>query len=267
MYSVVLMMAMTGSADTPEFFGRGGCCGGYSCNGGGCYGGGCYGGGCYGGGHGCSGYGGCHGGYGCSGSCHGGGHGLFGGGCHGGGLFSRHGGCHGGYSCCGCCGGGYSGCYGGGCYGGCTGGYAGCNGGYGGCYGGCTGGYTGCVGGAPTMIVVPEKKEVKKEEGLKTPPKEEGKPEARFNAPATIIVSLPAEAKLSIDDAMTTSTSAQRVFQSPELPAGRTFVYTLKAQFSHEGRPVIVSKNVNVRAGEETRVTISAADLSGVASR
>jgi uncharacterized protein (TIGR03000 family) len=46
MYSVVLMMAMTTGAETPDCGRRHGCNGG--CNGG-CYGGGCYGGGCYGG--------------------------------------------------------------------------------------------------------------------------------------------------------------------------------------------------------------------------
>src|SRR5439155_21252104 len=72
MYSVVLVMALAGSADAPDCHrhschGGRGCQGGYTCHGGGyggCYGGGyggCYGGvsygGCYGGG-----YGGCYGG-------------------------------------------------------------------------------------------------------------------------------------------------------------------------------------------------------------
>jgi uncharacterized protein (TIGR03000 family) len=98
MYSVVLVMALAGSAETPDC---------HRCHGGGY--GGCYGGGCYGGG-----YGGCYGGG--YGGCYGGGYG----GCYGGG----YGGCYGG---------GYGGCYGGG-YGGCGGGgYGGCGGIY---YGG-----------------------------------------------------------------------------------------------------------------------------------
>jgi uncharacterized protein (TIGR03000 family) len=104
-------------------------------------------------------------------------------------------------------------------------------------------------------------------EPVKPMPKPEGK-EAMLPAPATIVVSLPAEAKLSIDDAATTSTSALRTFVSPELPAGRDFNYTLKAEFQHEGKPAVVTKVVGVRAGLETRVTISAADLAtGIASR
>src|SRR5215467_14355091 len=68
MYSVVVLMALSGGVDTPDMGGRRGCHGGR-----GCYGG-CYGGGCYGGG-----YGGCYGG-----GCFGGYGGCYGGGCYGG---------------------------------------------------------------------------------------------------------------------------------------------------------------------------------------
>lgn len=85
MYSVVLMMAMTGGGEVPAFQRSGGgyssCgCSGYACGGGGC----CRGGRAYGGG-GC-----CHGGrvYGGGGCCHGGR--VYGGGC-----------CSSGYACCG----------------------------------------------------------------------------------------------------------------------------------------------------------------------
>ena len=65
MYTVVLMMALTTSGETPDCHRRNSCHGGGygACYGGGYYGGGCYGGrygggGCYGGGY----YGGCYGG-------------------------------------------------------------------------------------------------------------------------------------------------------------------------------------------------------------
>jgi uncharacterized protein (TIGR03000 family) len=243
MYSVVLMMAMTSGTDVPVdgLFNHGGSCSG-SCYGG-CYGGGyggCYGGGyggCYGGG-----YGGCHGGY--AGSCHGGGYGSS---CHGGGhlllggggLFGGHHSCHGGSSCCG---GGYGGCYGGG-YGGCYGG------GYGGCYGG---GYGGCCGGGYVIPMQEEKKEEKKDD--KNDKKEIGAVTAP--APATIVVTLPTDAKLLIDGAATKSTSSERTFVSPELMPGSVYHYTLKAEFMKEGQAVSVTKTIEVRAGLETRVTI-----------
>jgi len=249
MYSVVLMMAMTGGAEAPAgLFGHGGCHGSYyaSCSGS------------------CTGY------YAtCTGwSCHGSsGHGW---------AHHSHS-CHGGY--------GYESysCYGSSCYGschghshhtswGCCGGYAHesyscCGGGWFGhhhrsheyccepVYYGCTG--SGCYGTpvAPAVIpVAPEEKKMEK------------KTEATFEAPATLVVSVPADAKLLIDDAVTASTSTRRVFISPALPVGREFTYTLKATYTKDGKPVVVSKDVTVRAGAEIAVTMEAG-LVGVASR
>src|SRR5438445_558652 len=99
MYSLVLMMALGGGAETPAFHGRdNGCCGCYGNHGGDCYGGGrrhgrhggCNGGGCWGG----------------NGGCYGGGYGCNGGGCAG--RHQRHNnGCCGAvvYTCSGCQGG------------------------------------------------------------------------------------------------------------------------------------------------------------------
>ena len=264
MYSVMLMMAMTSGGDLPNLGhpqaaggGYSSCCGGYggySCCGGysSCCGG-------YGGYSCCGGYGGysCGGGY--SSCCGGGHHGLFGG---------HH---------SSCCGGGYSSCCGGyGGYSSCCGGYGGyssCCGGYGG-YSSCCGGYSCCGGGyimggyQGGVIVGP---------GTGTPPvtgpmggEKIGGPkgdnkESMVPAPATIIVSLPADAKLTIDDAATVSTSTTRVFTSPELPPGKDFHYTLKAEYSRDGKPVVLSKEVTVRAGAATQVDMQ--ETAGIASR
>ena len=85
-------------------------------------------------------------------------------------------------------------------------------------------------------------------------------------APATIIVSLPANATLTIDDAATTSTAATRVFTSPVLPVGRDFHYVLKAQIVRDGKTVVVSKEVTGCAGQTTRATLEAS-MANVASR
>jgi len=86
-------------------------------------------------------------------------------------------------------------------------------------------------------------------------------------APATIVVSLPAEARLLIDDEATASTSAQRVFVSPNLNPGRDFHYNLKAEFVRDGRTLAVSKEVAVRAGNQTQVTLEPVAAASVASR
>jgi uncharacterized protein (TIGR03000 family) len=84
------------------------------------------------------------------------------------------------------------------------------------------------------------------------------KPEGmgQMSAPAIILVSLPAEAKLTIDEHVTTSTSNQRRFSSPPLDLGKDFHYTLKAEMVRDGEKVVTSQRVTVRAGEETRVTL-----------
>jgi uncharacterized protein (TIGR03000 family) len=141
------------------------------------------------------------------------------------------------------------GCEGGGCMG-AVAAECGCTGGgrhrlLGGHYptGGCTGGYYG-----PGM---------RPGEELKTMPKEEKKPSTGMApAPATLIVSLPADAKLTIDDSPTTSTSAERTFVSPALKPGQDYNYTLKAEMVRDGKTVNVEEKVTVRAGEATRVTL-----------
>ncbi|HTU90350.1 MAG TPA: TIGR03000 domain-containing protein [Gemmataceae bacterium] len=187
------------------------------------------------------------------------------GGCRGGGG----GGCHGrrGGGCCGCYGGG-GGCYGGG-YGGCYGGgygmgYGGCHGGYGMGYGGCHGGYGmgygGCYGGGVMMQGMP-----KGAEKIDKKPSEK-KEESLAPAPATILVQLPAEAKLLIDNEATTSTGGSRVFQSPTLNPGKEYHYTLTAEIVRNGKPIKAEQVVAVKAGQITPVTLTL-PAPGVAQR
>jgi uncharacterized protein (TIGR03000 family) len=196
---------------------------------------------CGGGGHHSSCYGGC---YGSSYGCCGGGHKHHGHGCSG----SCYGGCYG--SSYGCCGGGHKhhhrshGCCGG-CYGGCYGSSYG----YGGCYGGSTIGAP--IVPAPVAPATPPVKKTSIDNA----------------APATLFVSVPADARLTIDGEATTSTTTQRVFVSPALNFGREYHYTLQAEFTKDGKVVKVSKEVAVKAGDETRVNFDAESVADVASR
>lgn len=83
------------------------------------------------------------------------------------------------------------------------------------------------------------------------------------NASARINVTLPADAKLTVDGVSTTSTSANRLFESPTLAAGKTYSYTLKAEYTRDGKPVVVAKDVNVFAGANVNVSL----FEAVASR
>lgn len=229
MYSVVVMMVMSGAPEMPAFGGSRGCHGGGGCNGyvaTSCWGGS----GCHGGRGGLFGGRGCHGGGGWA--CNGGNGGCWGGNsCHGGrghGLFGGRG-CHGGHGCNG----------GGGCWGGsnwgCTGG-SGCQG-YvaAGC--GCCGGYASATGGAVMMG-------------------------AATTAPATIVVNLPAEAKITFDGAATTSTGTSRRFVTPAINNGIEHNYTIGAEIVRDGKTLKTSQVVTVRAGQTTEVNLADASFT-----
>src|SRR5262245_41123309 len=102
----------------------------------------------------------------------------------------------------GCCGGGY-GCCGGG-YGCCGGGGWGCHGG--GWGWGCNGGGYGCCGGGRTMMYYnPDQPAGPRPMPEMVPPPKQARNAA---APATLVVNLPADGVLTIDDAPTAATTA-----------------------------------------------------------
>jgi uncharacterized protein (TIGR03000 family) len=217
MYGMVLMAALTSGGSTPDCHFRCGCYGG---GWGGCYG--CHG-GCYGFGYGAC-YGNCYGGwgsgYGCAGSW--------------------------GYSGYGCWGASY-GCYG--CYGG---GF-----GYGpGYYG--SGWETMTPGGvAPSYMpgaTMPPAGGSGSGGEVLPKPKPDGKSGTGL-APtrARLIVELPADAKLYIDDQVMKTTSGRRTFHTPDLKPGQTYYYELRAEVVRDGKPVSQERRVLLRAGEVVR--------------
>jgi uncharacterized protein (TIGR03000 family) len=76
-------------------------------------------------------------------------------------------------------------------------------------------------------------------------------------APATVIVTLPENAKLTFDGEPTKSTSGTRTFATPALEPGKAFKYTLKAEIPVAGKTEIISREIQVRAGEETKVSLT----------
>ena len=82
---------------------------------------------------------------------------------------------------------------------------------------------------------------------------------------ATVVVTLPADAKLTIDGDATTSTSSERTFETPDLVAGKTYAYTLEATFQQDGKAVVVSKKVKIEAGKTATVDLNPTPVTGVA--
>ena len=73
---------------------------------------------------------------------------------------------------------------------------------------------------------------------------------------ATIVVHLPADAKLTIDGAPTKSTSSERSFITPPLEVGKAFSYTFEAQFVRGNQTIRVTEEVPIRAGANKVITL-----------
>jgi len=82
----------------------------------------------------------------------------------------------------------------------------------------------------------------------------ENQDEVAAPAPAHVVVKLPEDARLFVNDDPCPLTSATRAFDTPELKAGQPYHYTLRAEATRGGRVVSESKRVDVRAGQETVV-------------
>src|SRR5436190_20682044 len=57
--------------------------------------------------------------------------------------------------------------------------------------------------------------------------------------PAYLRVRIPAGAELLVDGTRTKQSSSERLFESPPLPAGKRFIYALKATWKEGGKEVV----------------------------
>jgi uncharacterized protein (TIGR03000 family) len=71
---------------------------------------------------------------------------------------------------------------------------------------------------------------------------------------ATVRVRVPPEARLYFEGELTSATGPERLFESPPLERGRNYRYGIKAVWDENGREVIRTRSVVVRAGESASV-------------
>jgi uncharacterized protein (TIGR03000 family) len=103
--------------------------------------------------------------------------------------------------------------------------------------------------------------------GEKLPlPRPDGK-ETMAPARARLIVELPADAKLYIDDRLMQTPSASRSFRTPELEQGQTYFYDLKTEYVRDGKTVKESRRVILHAGEVVRTKFTESEAPAVAAR
>jgi uncharacterized protein (TIGR03000 family) len=229
MYSVVLLAAMTTGGQAPDFH------------------------------HGCHSYGNCYGA--CTGN-----YGIEGLNCHGG---------IGGYNCWGSCWGSCNGCWG------TYSNYCNCSGGYD-CWGSCWGSCNGCWGtysclvpngvmsspyfvqaplavGAP-VVGTPVAPPSKPGEPIPPPtPKPDDKKPGDAAAPnrARLIVDVPADAKLFIDDRAMKTVATHRAYQTPDLEPGQTYYYEVRVEVERDGKLLSETRRVLVRAGQDVHADFS----------
>ncbi len=235
MYSVVLMAALAAGGQTPN---------------------------CHG----------CHASYGgCYGACYGN-YGLEGYGCNCCGNSYTCSGCYGS-----CWGAGYGSCWGS-CYGSCWGNSYTCGGSCWGAGYGCYGSYypwdyssSGCCGcaGSPYFAAPPAygppvgtPVEPPPMKGEPIPAPKKGEPEATAPANARLIVEVPADARLYIDDHKMKTQSERRTFQTPALEQGQTYYYDVRVEMERDGKTLSTTKRVLLKAGQEVRADFNNMDAT-----
>jgi uncharacterized protein (TIGR03000 family) len=118
-----------------------------------------------------------------------------------------------------------------------------------GCYGA---GCAGCWGGTaypPSQVTQPAGASgTPAPEAVPAPKKEEQKTTALGEA--RLIVSLPVDAKLYVDDKLTTAISERRVFNTPGLSDGQEYYYILRAELVRDGKTRSKTKRVLLHAGD-----------------
>jgi uncharacterized protein (TIGR03000 family) len=151
-----------------------------------------------------------------------------------------------------------------GCYGGAGYGYGG---GYGGGY--VTPGYSGTV--VPGGMYGPTGTGTPTGEGLGEPSTDKkdkkdkkGTNGTMLNNKAKLVVELPTDAKLFIDDLPMKTTSNVRAFNTPELERGQAYYYMVRVETVRDGKPVSETRRVIVRAGQTARADFTDMDTEAV---
>jgi uncharacterized protein (TIGR03000 family) len=84
-------------------------------------------------------------------------------------------------------------------------------------------------------------------------PKDKGEQTAAPDK-ARMIVEVPAEAKLFIDDKPMKTISGTRSFSTPALVQGETYYYEVRIEVMRDGKPVSETKKVVIKPGEVAKV-------------
>jgi uncharacterized protein (TIGR03000 family) len=86
----------------------------------------------------------------------------------------------------------------------------------------------------------------------------EDKKQSSANRGAKLIVDLPPDAKLFIDDQPMKINSQHPIFATPKLEDGKTYFYEVRAEVVRDGKVLTDTKRVEFHAGDELRESFTA---------
>jgi uncharacterized protein (TIGR03000 family) len=72
-----------------------------------------------------------------------------------------------------------------------------------------------------------------------------------------VTIDVPADARVYIDDQLMRTTSARRVFRSPELQPGQAYFYIIRVEVDRNGRTLTDSQRVVIRAGDSVQASFA----------
>ena len=72
-----------------------------------------------------------------------------------------------------------------------------------------------------------------------------------------MIVDVPADAKLYIDDHAMKTPSEHRAYQTPDLEPGQTYYYEVRVEVERDGKLLSETRRVLLRAGQEVHADFS----------
>lgn len=100
-------------------------------------------------------------------------------------------------------------------------------------------------------------------EAVPRPAPGQPQPQAGTSVRAKLVVDLPEDAKLFVDNVPMKTTSSRRVFVTPPLQEGQTYYYELRAEMERNGQPIAVSGRVVIRPGQEVQARLTEPSTNG----
>jgi uncharacterized protein (TIGR03000 family) len=89
------------------------------------------------------------------------------------------------------------------------------------------------------------------------PPPMKEPPAKEVDSTAKLVINVPEDAKLFIDNVPMKTTSANRTFKTPQLIRGQTYFYDIRVEVVRGGQTVSETKRVLLRAGSTIQTSFN----------